>query len=124
MIPFRRILTSLSAHRAPASLRASAPAEARELPPGGDPAIQARIDAILQDVTDPESGLPIAELGLVRRVRVAEAAGVVYLDVPFDEHAPGCMACVGLAMPIIMGIRRDLTSAFQAGFPGYRIEFM
>tara|TARA_B100000614_G_scaffold138881_1_gene123449 strand:- start:660 stop:941 length:282 start_codon:yes stop_codon:yes gene_type:complete len=91
---------------------------------GPDPTVQRRIDRILSRVRDPESGLAIADLGLVRRVRVADAHSVIYLDVPFDAHAPGCLTCAGIAMTIIMGIRRDLSAAFEEEFPGYRVEFI
>lgn len=93
-------------------------------PPAGDPAVQARIDAILQRVRDPESDLPLADLGLVRRVRFLDDDKLIYLDVPFDEHAPNCLTCAGIAMTLVMGIRRELTTAFESEFPGYRVEFI
>mgnify|MGYP006281042905 CR=1 FL=1 len=86
--------------------------------------VQERIDGVLGTVKDPESGLSIADLGLVRRVRVSEEGKVVYLDVPFDNHTPGCLACAGIAMTIILGIRRDLSDAFEGAFPGYAVEFI
>lgn len=95
-----------------------------ELPPGGDPAVYAKIEKILRDVRDPESGLPIAELNLVRRVRVVDDHRLIYLDVPFDDHTPGCMTCAGIAMVIVRGIRRELRTAFEQSFPGYSVEFI
>ncbi len=89
-----------------------------------DPEIQEKIDGILKRVRDPESGLPILELDLVRRVRVSDEHRMVYLDVPFDEHTPGCLACAGIAMTLVMGIRRELKAAFQEDFPGYEVEFI
>ncbi len=93
-------------------------------PTAGDPAVQARIDAILQRVRDPESDLPLADLGLVRRVRFLNGEKRIYLDVPFDDHAPACLTCAGITMTLVMGIRRELTSAFETEFPGYRVEFI
>ncbi len=89
-----------------------------------DPVVQDKIDTILREVRDPESGLPICDLGLVQRVRVSDEHRVIYLDVPFDRHVPGCMACTGIAMTIIMGIRRDLIESFKERFPGYSVEFI
>ena len=89
-----------------------------------DPAIQETIDDILGRVRDPESGLSVAALGLVRRVRVSAEYRRIYLDVPFDAHTPTCLACAGIAMTIIQGIRRQLVSAFEAAFPEYTIEFI
>lgn len=86
--------------------------------------VQEKIDAVLEKVKDPESGLPISALGLVRRIRVSDEPGIIYLDVPFDSHTPGCLACAGIAMTIIAGIRRELTEAFEAAFPGYTVEFI
>ncbi|MFP4152002.1 MAG: iron-sulfur cluster assembly protein [Alkalispirochaeta sp.] len=89
-----------------------------------DPAVQEKIESLLKRVRDPESGLPILELNLVRRVRVSDEHQHIYLDVPFDEHTPGCLACAGIAMPIVAGIKRELTAAFEEAFPGYTIEFI
>lgn len=89
-----------------------------------DPKVQEKIEDILRTVRDPESELPVLELNLVRRVRVSDDHSKVYLDVPFDEHTPGCLACAGIAMTIIMGVRRDLKEAFENAFPGYDVEFI
>jgi metal-sulfur cluster biosynthetic enzyme len=89
-----------------------------------DPAVQEKIEAILKRVRDPESGLPIADLNLVQRVRVSEDHSLIYLDVPFDQHAPGCLTCAGIAMTIIVGIKRELVAAFEQEFPGYAVEFI
>lgn len=91
---------------------------------GPDPAVGARIDRILHEVRDPESNLPIAELNLVRRVRVCDEPKVIYLDVPFDQHTPGCMTCAGIAMTIVAGIRRELVASFEREFHGYTVEFI
>ncbi len=89
-----------------------------------DPAVQEAIDDIVGRVRDPESGLSVAALGLVRRVRVSTEHRHIYLDVPFDAHTPTCLACAGIAMTIIQGIRRELVSEFEKTFPGYAIEFI
>lgn len=89
-----------------------------------DPAVQEKIDEILDRVKDPESGLSIASIGLVRRIRVSDEHRYIYLDVPFDNHTPGCLACAGIAMAIVASIRRDLKAAFEEEFPGYTVEFI
>lgn len=89
-----------------------------------DPSVQEKIDTILKTVRDPESGLPLRDLNLVRKVRVSDDHSLIYLDVPFDQHAPGCLACAGIAMTIIAGIKRELTEAFENAFPGYTVEFV
>jgi hypothetical protein len=48
----------------------------------------------------------------------------IYLDVPFDDHTPGCLTCAGIAMTIVQGIRRELRAAFEREFPGYTVEFI
>lgn len=93
-------------------------------PHGWQADVQSLIDETLDGVKDPESGLSIADLGLVRRVRVSDQGRIVYLDVPFDNHTPGCLACAGIAMTIVLGIRRDLKAAFEKAFPGYAVEFI
>jgi len=89
-----------------------------------DPAVQEKIDAILKRVRDPESGLPIAELNLVQRVRVSDEHSLIYLEIPFDQHTPGCLTCAGIAMTIIVGIKRQLSEAFEQEFPGYTVEYI
>ena len=92
--------------------------------PTPDPGVQKKIDTILDTVKDPESGLAISELGLVRRIRVVDDHKLIYLDIPFDDHTPGCLTCAGIAMVIVQGIRRELKSAFEREFPGYTVEFI
>lgn len=89
-----------------------------------DPRVQEKIDHILDRIKDPESGLSIADLGLVRRVRVSDEHRYIYLDVPFDDHTPGCLTCAGIAMAIVASIRRDLKAAFEEEFPEYTVEFI
>lgn len=89
-----------------------------------DPQVQEKIEGVLKRVRDPESGLPISELNLVRRVRVSDEHAHIYLDVPFDQHSPGCLTCAGIAMTIVVGIKREMTTAFEEAFPGYTVEFI
>ena len=89
-----------------------------------DPRVQEKIDQLLDRVKDPESGLSIADIGLVRRIRGSDEHHLIYLDVPFDNHTPGCLACAGIAMAIVASIRRELKEAFEGEFPGYTVEFI
>ena len=91
---------------------------------GPDREMADRIGRILMEVRDPESRRPIAELNLVRRVRVSTESHKVYLDVPFDDHTPGCMTCAGIAMTIVAGLKRELTEAFEREFAGYSVEYI
>ena len=79
---------------------------------------------MLQSVRDPESGVPIADLRLVRLVRIVEPEQLIYLEVAFDDHAPNCVACAGIAMTLLIGIRRELSATFEDEFPGYQMEFI
>lgn len=89
-----------------------------------DPAVQRRIESILTEVKDPETNLSLLEINLVRRVRVNDEARTILLDVPFDAHTPGCLACAGIAMTVVAGIRRELTAAFEREFPDWSVDYM
>ena len=57
-------------------------------------------------------------------MRVSDSHKLIYLGVPFDNHAPGCLACAGIAMAMVASVTRELRSAFEESFPGYTAEFI
>lgn len=82
-----------------------------------DEEMKRRIDAVLDSVKDPESGLSVADLGLVRRLRYNAEAGELYIFSDFMSRRPGCATCAGIASLVIEGISRDLIAAFDEEFP-------
>lgn len=88
------------------------------------PEMIAKIDAVLERVKDPESGLPIARLGLVKRLRYSEKEKKLYIFTNVYEHLPKCVTCAAIARTIVATIIRDLTAEFEKEFPALVIEFV
>jgi len=83
-----------------------------------------RIDAILERVKDPESGLSLDRLGVVTKVRYNEEKREMYLFTDFLNHFPTCNTCRGIAAAIVSSIMRDLKEEFEKEFPDITIEFV
>jgi metal-sulfur cluster biosynthetic enzyme len=83
-----------------------------------------RIDAVLEKVRDPESGLPVAALGVVRKIRFSEAQGILYVFTNFGSHRPRCLTCSAIAMALSAKIQKDLEKEFREAFPDLEIRFV
>lgn len=83
-----------------------------------------KIDAVLDRVKDPESGLPIAKLGLVQRIRYSEKERRLFIFTDAYRHLPHCLTCAAIAQAIIASVARDLTAEFQKEFADLVIEFV
>ncbi len=88
------------------------------------PEMTQKIDAVLDRVKDPESDLPVARLGVVKRVRYNEDLKTLYVFTDFYTHLPKCVTCAAIASTIASTIIRDLRKEFQAEFPDLSIEFV
>ena len=89
-----------------------------------DPGMIRKIDAILDRVKDPESGLSVARLGLVERVRYNEQKQEIYIFTDFQSHCPGCVTCAGIAMALMFTIMKNLEGKFRKEFPHLSIQFV
>jgi len=83
-----------------------------------------KIDAVLDRVKDPESGLSVSRLGVVERVRYNESSKKLYIFGDFERHMPRCSACSAIAGLIVDRIARDLAVEFHAEFPDLDVEFV
>jgi metal-sulfur cluster biosynthetic enzyme len=83
-----------------------------------------KIDAILERVKDPESNLPVAQLGLIQRVRYNEAKKKMFIFTNLDKHVPKCNTCRFIAAAVVARITKDLERAFKAEFPDISVEFV
>ncbi len=83
-----------------------------------------KIASILERVKDPESGLSVEEVGVVKRVRYNEEKKEMYIFTDFVSHLPGCLTCVGIAMAVMSTIVRNLNEEFQKEFPNLTIQFV
>ncbi|MCX5835214.1 MAG: hypothetical protein NTV99_12050 [Deltaproteobacteria bacterium] len=83
-----------------------------------------KIDTILERVKDPESDLPVAQLGLIQRVRYNEEKKKMYIFTNLNEHVPKCGTCRFIAAAVVARITKDLVAAFKAEFPDLSVEFI
>ena len=83
-----------------------------------------KIDAVLDRVKDPESGLSVLDLGLVKRVRFSESQKKLFVFTDFQSHMPDCKTCVFIAKLVGENILRNLTVEFNLEFPDLEIEFV
>ncbi|MCK9392652.1 MAG: hypothetical protein M0Q01_13925 [Syntrophales bacterium] len=88
------------------------------------PEMIAKIDAVLERVKDPESNLPIAQLGLVKRLRYNEKEKKLYVFTNVYQHLPNCVTCTAIARTIVATIIRDLTAEFEKEFPDLAVVFV
>jgi metal-sulfur cluster biosynthetic enzyme len=89
-----------------------------------NPEMIKKIDAVLDRVKDPESGLSVLHLGLIKRVRFSEAQKKLFVFTDFQSHMPDCKACVFIAKLVADTIIRDLDAEFSLEFPDIEIEFV
>lgn len=89
-----------------------------------DQAMQETLQTVLDQVKDPESGLPIARLGVVERFRYNAEHNELVVFTEFGSHMPACITCVGIASIVVAGIRRRLREALEQEFPGMTITIV
>ncbi len=89
-----------------------------------NPEMIKKIDTVLDRVKDPESGLSVLHLGLVKRVRFSEARKKLFVFTDFQSHMPDCKTCVFIAKMVGENILRNLTVEFNLEFPDLEIEFV
>ena len=86
-----------------------------------DSNMKKKIDAVLERVKEPESGLSIAELGLVERLRYSEKHKKLIIFTNPTKSPPGC--CIIIAKLLQKATGKGLTKEFQKEFPDLSIEF-
>ena len=93
------------------------------MPYGGsmDSVMKEKIDQVLDTVKEPETGLTMAQLGFVERVRYSEEKKKlqVFSCNLKPNHKYCCTVMQGL---LISGTINSLTEAFQKAFPDLSVE--
>ena len=91
---------------------------------GMSPLMIEKIDRVLERVKDPESGLPVSRLGLVKRLRYSEREKKLFVFTDVYPHLPKCVTCAAIARTIVSAIIRDLTAELEREFPDLSVEFV
>jgi metal-sulfur cluster biosynthetic enzyme len=89
-----------------------------------DKSVQEKFDAVLEQVKDPESELPIGDLGVVKKFRYSEEGSTIYVFTDYNSHRPACMTCVGISMAIENSVNRAIREELQKFFPEFKVEFV
>ena len=84
-----------------------------------DRKIQEKIDGVLDRVKDSGSGLTLAQLGLVKKVRVNEEQKKLVLFMEGMATPKACCAVMNLA--VLNDIEARMKAEFQKEFPGFEI---
>ena len=83
-----------------------------------------KIDSVLDRVRDPESGLSVSELGLVKKLRYSEEKKHLYVFTDFQSHQPGCFTCAAIASLVSATIRKNLEDELKKEFSDLTVEFI
>ena len=89
-----------------------------------DEEMKNKLDKVLDEVKDPESNLPLSDLGIISKFRYNEKLKELYVFDNFFSHRPPCKTCVGISMLIESTIKRDVTNALEREFPDLTILFV
>jgi len=71
------------------------------------------IEAILKEVKDPETGLSVFELGLVKAVDYMEEQKRLIVTVDFRRRTPSCPGCLPIAWHLQGTIMDELSHLFM-----------
>ena len=84
-----------------------------------DNTIQAKIDKILDQIKDTGSGLSLAQLGLIKKVRLNENQKKLTLFLEGISSQKAC--CIAMNLAILGDVETRLKDEFQKEFPGFEI---
>lgn len=88
---------------------------------GTDSDVQTKIDAVLDRVKDKQSGLTVAELGLVKKIRFVKNSRRMIICFATMGKSKAC--CSVLNMAILSDLEKALRDEFQILFPDHLIQF-
>jgi metal-sulfur cluster biosynthetic enzyme len=86
-----------------------------------DPDVKKKIDAALARVKEPQSDVPIVDLGLVGNVRYNGEEKAVELTLAIGYPPGQCPACLAINGVVKQGIVRRALEEFRKEFPGFSI---
>jgi hypothetical protein len=88
-----------------------------------DAAMKEKIDRVLDTVKEPETGLSMAQLGLVERIRYNEDKKKLTIYSSNLKHNPH-LCCTVLQGLLITGTLKALTEGFHQAFPDLAVEIV
>lgn len=82
-----------------------------------DPEMKKRIDATLAQIREPQSDVPIVDLGLVQKLTYSEKENTLLLRLAIGYPPGECPACLAINEVVKNGIVRRAREAFERAFP-------
>ena len=86
-----------------------------------DPKIKEKIDAALARVKEPQSDVPIVDLGLVGNIRYSATEKTIQITLAIGYPPGQCPACLAINAVVKQGIVRRAYEEFKKEFPGLTI---
>lgn len=86
-----------------------------------EPEVKKKIDMALARVKEPQSDVPIVDLGLVGNVRYSEKEKTLILTLAIGYPPGQCPACSAINGVVKEGIVRRSKMEFEKEFPGFEI---
>ncbi len=86
-----------------------------------DPEMQKKIDETLARIKEPQSDLPIVDLGLVEKVTYSAKEKTLLVSLAIGTPRWQCPACSAINGVVKEGIVRRAREAFEAAFPELKI---
>ena len=83
--------------------------------------IQKKIDRVFDSIQDPQSGMTIAQLGLVGKIRYVEKSQklIVFLN----RLGKGKSCCAALNMVVLADLEKAIKEGLEVEFPQFSIDF-
>jgi metal-sulfur cluster biosynthetic enzyme len=86
-----------------------------------DPDIKKKIDTALGNVKEPQSNVPIVDLGLVGNVRFIDSEKKIIVSLAIGAVPYQCPACSAINGVVKEGIARRVREEFAKEFPDFSI---
>jgi len=89
-----------------------------------NPEMIKKVDEVLARVKDPQSDLPLHQLGFVERFRYSENQNTLYVFLNFSGLFSGCIACAGISIDAKSRIEANIKQELKNEFPSIWIKLV
>ncbi len=79
------------------------------------------LQTVLDRVKDPETGLSVAQLGLVRKIRYVKESKKLLVLLTFIRPGPVC--CSLLSGMVLSTVKKNLQTKLERAFPELTVEY-
>jgi metal-sulfur cluster biosynthetic enzyme len=86
-----------------------------------DEQMKKTLQAVLDRVKDPETGLSVAQLGLVQKIRYVKENKKLLVLLTFIRPGPVC--CSLLSGMILSAVKKELQTELERAFPELTVEY-